>query len=107
MCVVLSPVSSLGEDEAGGSGEMNTDGGEANGIHGEQDGLLRTRRAPSATVEQPGRGPSQAADFFSARGAPSILEVSNFSGGRQRVTTSVMAPEPRVPGRVPSGTEGC
>lgn len=34
-------------------------------------------RAPSATVPPPpGRGPSQAADFFSAGGAPSILEVS-------------------------------
>lgn len=84
---------------------MNTDGGEVNGIHGEQDGMLRPRRAPSATVEQPGRGPSQAADFFSARGAPSILEVSNFFGG-QRVTTLVMVPEPRVPGRVKLGTEG-
>lgn len=32
-------------------------------------------RAPSATVPPFGRGPSQAADFFSAQGAPSILEV--------------------------------
>ena len=33
-------------------------------------------RAPSATVPPSGRGPSQAADFFSAGGAPSILEVN-------------------------------
>lgn len=67
-------VSSLGADEGGG-GEENPDGGQISGIYGEQDGLLRPRHAPSATVEQLGRGPSQAADFFSARGAPSILEV--------------------------------
>lgn len=36
-------------------------------------------RAPSATVLPFGRGPSQAADFFSARGAPSVLEVSLLS----------------------------
>lgn len=38
-------------------------------------------RAPSATVPpfSAGRGPSQAADFFSARGAPSILEVKPLS----------------------------
>lgn len=35
----------------------------------------REHLAPSATVANHGRGPSQAADFFSARGAPTILKV--------------------------------
>lgn len=38
-------------------------------------------RAPSATVLPFGRGPSQAADFFSAGGAPSVLEVNFPSVG--------------------------
>lgn len=60
----------------GGRTEGNvTDGLNYESMYG--DGQAhRSHRAPSATVIPSGRGPSQASDFFSARGAPSILEVS-------------------------------
>ncbi|CAM9501087.1 unnamed protein product [Ectocarpus fasciculatus] len=55
-----------------------TEGGITDGLDYESmygDGQAhRPHRAPSATVFPSGRGPSQASDFFSARGAPSILE---------------------------------
>ncbi|CAM9133752.1 unnamed protein product [Ectocarpus sp. 12 AP-2014] len=61
-------------DLQGGTTEGDvTDGLDCESMYG--DGQAhRPHRAPSATVFPSGRGPSQASDFFSARGAPSILE---------------------------------
>eukprot|EP00903_Cladosiphon_okamuranus_P014903 g13800.t1 len=64
---------SLEEGQDGG----RNDGGELDYENMYEDGDGRSPspgRAPSATVPPSGRGPSQAADFFSAGGAPSILE---------------------------------
>lgn len=67
-------------DEHGGDGNGHGDEGAASDIgdiYSERDGHSQ-HHAPSATVVPHGRGPSQATDFFSARGAPSILEVRRF-----------------------------
>ena len=61
-----------GKTEAGSGADFGNTSGEI--------GELDPNRAPSATIALVGRGPSQAVDFFSARGAPSILEVGCCSG---------------------------
>ena len=62
--------------EGGGDGRTETGSGADFKNAAGQTGELDPNCSPSATIAPLGRGPSQAMDFFSARGAPSILEVN-------------------------------
>lgn len=77
---ILAFLSEIDAGEGDGAGKTEAGNGagfeNASGEIGESD----PNRAPSATIVPVGRGPSQAVDFFSARGAPSILEVGCCSG---------------------------
>lgn len=65
----LLPPTLDGEDHGNGGGGLDYEN-----MYEDSD-RQSPHRAPSATVKPSGRGPSQAADFFSVQGAPSILEV--------------------------------
>ena len=68
--------------------EENGKDGDVDGLGnliGGGDGLQHHLTIPKTTAEPMGRGPSQAADFFTTRWSPSVLEVGRNLQKGERV----------------------